>query len=213
MVNAGCLLTGALAALSFGLANAGDFEDLYAGIAESLKHPAPQGATNGASKWGTEDSPTYQHYLTNNPLPGGKPWGSLSAEHSNPYRDAPYTGVTRRYDFTIDRIVLAPDGVVRDMIVINGQFPGPTIEANWGDWIEGGPAARARHAQHTDGVAQSRCTTSSRMRAHRYIGSLSSHLRARCLQGSNSCGAVACCRRKRPGSSTLSHRRRPVEES
>ena len=34
-------------------------------------------------------------------------------------------------------MVLAPDGVAKDMIVVNGQFPGPTIEANWGDWIEG----------------------------------------------------------------------------
>lgn len=31
---------------------------------------------------------------------------------------------------------LAPDGVSMPMILVNGQFPGPTIEANWGDWIE-----------------------------------------------------------------------------
>ena len=30
---------------------------------------------------------------------------------------------------------LAPDGVSRQMIVINGQFPGPLIEANEGDTI------------------------------------------------------------------------------
>jgi FtsP/CotA-like multicopper oxidase with cupredoxin domain len=30
---------------------------------------------------------------------------------------------------------MAPDGIARDMLVINGQFPGPAIEANWGDTI------------------------------------------------------------------------------
>ena len=32
---------------------------------------------------------------------------------------------------------IAPDGVLRrQAILINGAFPGPTIEANYGDWIE-----------------------------------------------------------------------------
>lgn len=31
---------------------------------------------------------------------------------------------------------MAPDGVQKSMIAINSQFPGPLIEANWGDWIE-----------------------------------------------------------------------------
>ena len=31
---------------------------------------------------------------------------------------------------------MAPDGVSLSMIVVNGQFPGEMIEANWGDWIE-----------------------------------------------------------------------------
>lgn len=30
----------------------------------------------------------------------------------------------------------APDGFERDMIYINGQFPGPLIEATHGDWVE-----------------------------------------------------------------------------
>jgi|SRR5579859_2627049 len=30
---------------------------------------------------------------------------------------------------------MAPDGVPRQMFVYNGQFPGPLIEANWGDTI------------------------------------------------------------------------------
>lgn len=30
----------------------------------------------------------------------------------------------------------APDGFERDMIFINGQFPGPVIEVQQGDWVE-----------------------------------------------------------------------------
>ncbi|KAL2401490.1 oxidoreductase ptaK [Exophiala dermatitidis] len=64
------------------------------------------------------------------------PWGSRTATNTDPYNDPPKTGVVRKYNFVIERSVMAPDGVERDVIVINGQFPGPTIEANWGDTIE-----------------------------------------------------------------------------
>ncbi|MCJ1231423.1 hypothetical protein MMC12_008100 [Toensbergia leucococca] len=72
-----------------------------------------QQATNGASTWGTLSPPFAQpSFLTNNPLPDGYPWGSRTAENS------------------------APDGYQKDVLLINGQFPGPLIEANWGDWIQ-----------------------------------------------------------------------------
>lgn len=48
----------------------------------------------------------------------------------------PETGVTRRYNWTVSRGVIAPDGFSRDAMLINGAFPGPIIEANWGDTIE-----------------------------------------------------------------------------
>lgn len=44
--------------------------------------------------------------------------------------------MTRYYDFTLQNTTLAPDGVERPGILVNGQFPAPTIEANWGDWIQ-----------------------------------------------------------------------------
>lgn len=43
-------------------------------------------------------------------------------------------GVTRHFNFTIARASIAPDGVQVAGIVVNGQYPGPLIEANWGDW-------------------------------------------------------------------------------
>lgn len=48
----------------------------------------------------------------------------------------PDTGVTRRYDFNVGYATIAPDGVQKNGLVVNGQFPGPLIEANWGDFIE-----------------------------------------------------------------------------
>ncbi|KIW07373.1 uncharacterized protein PV09_02218 [Verruconis gallopava] len=48
----------------------------------------------------------------------------------------PDTGVTRKYNFEISYGVIAPDGIEVNGILVNGQFPGPLIEANWGDWIE-----------------------------------------------------------------------------
>ncbi|KAF8601046.1 hypothetical protein BDV93DRAFT_524949 [Ceratobasidium sp. AG-I] len=42
---------------------------------------------------------------------------------------------TRYYDFTITQEEGAPDGFYRQMLVVNGQYPGPTIEANEGDTI------------------------------------------------------------------------------
>ena len=43
----------------------------------------------------------------------------------------------RFYDFTISRGTAAPDGFFKPVILINGEFPGPLIEANWGDEIQG----------------------------------------------------------------------------
>ncbi|KAH8994229.1 multicopper oxidase 2A [Lactarius akahatsu] len=39
----------------------------------------------------------------------------------------------RRYNFTIQVANGAPDGVNKTMLVVNGTYPGPTIEANQGD--------------------------------------------------------------------------------
>jgi Putative multicopper oxidases len=47
----------------------------------------------------------------------------------------PNTGVTREYYFDIDQITIAPDGVPRFAIAVNGIIPGPTIIADWGDEV------------------------------------------------------------------------------
>lgn len=103
----------------------------------TLAQALTQAQTNGGSLWGTLDAPTFPQFLTNNPLPDGFPWGNKTAKNSTPLKNPPNTGVTRYYDFTLSRSQIAPDGYLKNVILINGQFPGPEIEANWGDWVEG----------------------------------------------------------------------------
>jgi len=42
----------------------------------------------------------------------------------------------REYDFVISDILASPDGVLRNMTVINGKFPGPLVECNSGDTLK-----------------------------------------------------------------------------
>lgn len=98
----------------------------------------PQSRTNGNSWFGTLNAPKLRPFVggwgwgsdTN-----GAPWGGRTAQGSNPTTSTPRTGITRQYTFNIARAVMAPDGVQREVLVVNGQFPGPAIEANWGDTI------------------------------------------------------------------------------
>ena len=94
--------------------------------------------TAGGSQLGQLNSPTFPRFI-DGPHPGGSPnpWGDRTASNCNPYdvNNVPNTGVTRHYDWTVTNTTLAPDGVPLPLLVVNGQFPGPGIEANWGDWI------------------------------------------------------------------------------
>ncbi|KAJ4298794.1 hypothetical protein N0V88_003827 [Collariella sp. IMI 366227] len=101
----------------------------------TVKATLTQSNTNGLSLLGTLLAPALPLFLTNNPLPDGYPWGKLTDYGNNPYRECPSTGVTRYYELTVSRGVIAPDGYERDVLLVNGAFPGPLIEANWGDWI------------------------------------------------------------------------------
>ncbi|MCJ1354255.1 MAG: hypothetical protein MMC33_004242 [Icmadophila ericetorum] len=92
--------------------------------------------TNGGSVLGTLEAPLLPQFLTNNPLPNGFPWSTDTTSNTNPYTQSPITGVIRPYDFTISRGYLAPDGVNKSVLLVNGQFPAPTIEVNWGDTIQ-----------------------------------------------------------------------------
>ncbi|KAI9894784.1 MAG: hypothetical protein M1814_000003 [Vezdaea aestivalis] len=92
--------------------------------------------TNGLSMLGTLSAPTLPDFLTDNALPSGFPWGTASSSDTNYYQTTPDTGKTRYYTLELKRAVIAPDGVEKPAILVNGQFPGPTLTANWGDWFE-----------------------------------------------------------------------------
>ena len=49
----------------------------------------------------------------------------------------PETGVTRRYNWQITNTTCNPDGgAERYCLLVNNQLPGPTIFADWGDFVE-----------------------------------------------------------------------------
>jgi len=70
-------------------------------------------------------------YLQNNPMPQGRPWGGRTCNNTNYYQETPNTGVTRYYDWTVSRVPCNPDGFENTCLLVNEQFPGPLIEANW----------------------------------------------------------------------------------
>ncbi|OAQ61309.1 laccase-1 precursor [Purpureocillium lilacinum] len=84
---------------------------------------------------GTLDTPSLAAFQTDNPLPNGYPWSLMNLD-TNYYNDHPRTGVIRRYDFTVSRNTIAPDGYQVDALLVNGAFPAPLMEANWGDTIQ-----------------------------------------------------------------------------
>lgn len=103
--------------------------------AGSTKSPLPAEEQSGKSSWGTLHQATFPKWLGDTTE---SPWGDHTVYNSDATvkGDIPETNATRHYDFTVSRSRLSPDGVLRDVIIINDQFPGPIIETNWGDWIE-----------------------------------------------------------------------------
>ncbi|CAD6581208.1 MAG: hypothetical protein ASARMPREDX12_000394 [Alectoria sarmentosa] len=98
----------------------------------SLVPSLPQTVTNGASVLGTLSAPS----LSLTGVDGIVSWGANTVSNYNPYAtdfNSGRQGPT--YNFNIARGFISPDGVNKSSILINGTFPGPTIEANWGDTI------------------------------------------------------------------------------
>jgi FtsP/CotA-like multicopper oxidase with cupredoxin domain len=62
-------------------------------------------------------------------------WKSGYSVATNSDTKFPDTGVTRTYNFVVTSKTMSPDGVPREMMVFNGQYPGPAIVADWGDTI------------------------------------------------------------------------------
>lgn len=65
---------------------------------------------------------------------GEEPFCGLTI-NDNPYTNTPNTCKVREYFFEITNTTIAPDGIPVQALLVNGQMPGPMIEANWGDII------------------------------------------------------------------------------
>lgn len=76
------------------------------------------------------------------------PWAGFDLD-TNYYERIPNTGVVREFWFDIVNTTAAPDGIEREVLLVNGQFPGPTIEANWGDTIK----VHVRNSMQNNGSA------------------------------------------------------------
>lgn len=89
----------------------------------------------GYSRWGTlgvGTLPQFSQYGATD-----KPWGGISTSNANPYTSS-RKSITRvrNFQFSLAPCDIRPDGVVtKNAVCINGQFPGPLIEANYGDTI------------------------------------------------------------------------------
>ncbi|KAK0631038.1 Cupredoxin [Bombardia bombarda] len=81
--------------------------------------------------------------------PGGKPCGQNNETNRACWKNSwnistdyeisnPPAFNTRNIDFHITNVTnwLGPDGVRKPAMLINNQFPGPTIDAEWGDYIQ-----------------------------------------------------------------------------
>lgn len=107
--------------------------------ASATAFPPPTTA-GGLSSHGTLEQGYFPKYLPGNTTTvgdspsNGSPWDHrLTSLDAYTHSNVPNTGVTRYYNFTLARGTAIADGVARDVMIVNGQFPGPTIEANWGE--------------------------------------------------------------------------------
>ena len=66
-------------------------------------------------------------------------WGEYNIS-TDYYTEVPDTGVTREFWLDITNQTAAPDGVYRDVLLVNGSLPGPTLEVDWGDTLSKKPS-------------------------------------------------------------------------
>ncbi|KAI7832414.1 Cupredoxin [Gamsiella multidivaricata] len=76
-----------------------------------------------------------RNHNNNNTSDFAETWNSPSEFVLSKNFSITHTPTTRTYDWTISQQTIAPDGLERPMLLVNGMFPGPLIEANTGDRI------------------------------------------------------------------------------
>ncbi|TID18280.1 laccase-like multicopper oxidase [Venturia nashicola] len=91
----------------------------------------------GGSK--SNDNPPSSDSKPSPALNGNSPnnrshWGQYNID-TDYEKIVPETGVTREYWLDLIQVTLSPDGVPRTVLTVNGTMPGPTLTADWGDFI------------------------------------------------------------------------------
>ncbi|KAF9953103.1 hypothetical protein BGZ70_000358 [Mortierella alpina] len=66
---------------------------------------------------------------------GSQPWNDASRFLLSKTFPIIETPTTRYYNWELSQSTISPDGLARPMLLVNGMFPGPLIEANTGDRI------------------------------------------------------------------------------
>ena len=100
----------------------------------TLLPPRPLAIFNVTNDTSTSDDARRFPTLLNGPQHRGNwlPGFDINTDYTNKW---PNTGRTVRQNWRIQNRTLSPDGTPQQMLVINGQYPGPLLEANWGDRI------------------------------------------------------------------------------
>jgi FtsP/CotA-like multicopper oxidase with cupredoxin domain len=91
-------------------------------------------STSSSSTCGVKPTPSACIPCEGQPGPDPEKWCGYTA-NDDPYAVMPQTCRTVYYDFEITNSTVSPDGIERLALVVNGQFPGPLLEANWGDTV------------------------------------------------------------------------------
>jgi hypothetical protein len=97
----------------------------------------PSSTTSGSGSCATYTPPVNATDDICNSAADRSKWCDSKNLNTDVYSTNYYTGVTREYTFEITNTTLVYDGTGPKLaLAINGQVPGPVIEANWGDIVQ-----------------------------------------------------------------------------
>ena len=107
------------------------------GASSGFPYPSGTGVSSHSTSSSCTTKPTSTEFCTPcDGQPGDNPEEFCGLDiNTNWYNETPKTCRTVEYTWNVTQTTMAPDGFSRMVHAVNGQFPGPLIEANWGDTI------------------------------------------------------------------------------
>ncbi|RHZ61559.1 hypothetical protein CDV55_102482 [Aspergillus turcosus] len=105
------------------------------GLGLGLKHDDHRLSASSASSSSTPSTSATSSSLEYNPPLGNESWRLSPSEYVLDMKswDLNAEPTTRVYNWTLSAIDAFPDGVLRQVLVINGRYPGPMVRVNRGD--------------------------------------------------------------------------------